>query len=138
MNDRQDKHTQGPWHIHRWYGAEGCTDEALHAEDEGVTVEEFRDNTEIKGIRGSNGESVAVCHDLATITPANARLLSAAPTLLAFTRCEAARAKAAAVGEYAYNPMPVYLEHGYSGQESVGLFIARLRNEALDIVEGEG
>lgn len=76
---KEAKHTPVPWHYERWYGAEGSQDEEWQIKDEMEWGEEYRATAVLKvrekpiiSINAKNGETIVNCHDLATITKANA------------------------------------------------------------------
>jgi hypothetical protein len=65
---------------------------------------------------------------------ANARLIASAPDLLAYAECSAALDCEKA--DPAYDAQPVLRSHGWNGQENPGLFLSRIRRNAIEAATG--
>lgn len=102
-----NKYTPGPW-----------------------AIEEVGEGAEIVN-REHDGEN----WNIATVFDrANARLIAASPMLLAYAECEAAIACGRI--DPGYDAQPVLLSHGWSGKENPGLFLSRIRRNAIEAATG--
>jgi hypothetical protein len=71
-------HSSGPWRAMRWWEESGMTLADANDDEDRAAWE----SAPIKRIEAADGSSVVTCHDLAIISPENARLIVAAPKLL--------------------------------------------------------
>lgn len=76
---RREGFTPGPWRACRWWESAGMTIEDADA----IGDRQDWEAADYTRIEDAAGRSVVACHDLSTIRPADARLIAAAPELLA-------------------------------------------------------
>lgn len=121
------KHTPGPWYV----------GDINIDPDEGVLGEVAIMARTDSGITGVYCPAVALPFGSSKgpeIAMANARLISASPDLFAFAECSAAMD--CATYDPRFDLKPAFRSHGWNGEESPAVFLARIRRSALEKAVG--
>ena len=92
-------------------------------------------NLPVCGVETTLAEAIANCGTKQNKQhSANAQLMSASPDLYAFAECSAAIDCASC--DPRYDPQPVLRSHGWNGEENTGVFLSRIRRNALEKAVG--